>query len=416
MSSVWSSNLRLSIFGESHGDVVGIVIDNFPAGVKLDYDFIYSEMNRRRPGQSNTSTQRNESDMPKVISGVFEGVTTGTPICVVIENNDNKSRDYSEIKNVARAGHADFTARMRFNGFNDYRGGGHFSGRMTAPIVFAGALAKCILKEKGIEIAAHVKSIHEIEGDGIADYVKSIHEIEGDGIADYVNGNFEKNDDKKDVDICKKESLVYVNDVCDSKEYILKNKSDLNNAYINAFRECSKREIPVLSDDLVDKFKKRILDAKEDMDSVGGVIECCVIGMDAGIGNPFFGSIESVISSLMFSVPGVKGIEFGSGFGLTQMYGSQANDEFFVDSNNDVMTLSNNNGGINGGISNSMPIEFSVAIKPTPSIYKTQNTINMETKENIKFNIKGRHDPTIILRAVSVIESMTAIAMLDFLL
>ena len=377
MSATWGKNIRLTIFGESHGDCVGIVIDGIKPGVEIDYDYIYSEMKRRRPGNK-MSTARSEEDLPRIISGVFNGYTTGAPITIVIENEDKKSRDYSLTKDMARPGHADFTARNKYKGYNDYRGGGHFSGRLTAPLVFAGSLAKIVLKNIGIEVQSHIKSICDISDKSFFEYLQ--YKLKEMG--------------KSTHDISKKE---------------------LNSMYREVFEKLRTRELPVLNEDRVDEIKNKILDAKKRGDSIGGRIECSIIGIGVGIGEPFFESVESVISSLAFSVPGVKGIEFGSGFSMTEMYGSEANDEFRIDENGEILTDTNNNGGLNGGITNSMPIEFTVAIKPTPSIFKSQNTINMEFMENTKLDLKGRHDPTIIIRALPVIESIAALSILSLL-
>lgn len=373
MTATWGSNIKLTIFGESHGEAIGIVIDNIEAGQSVDLDYIYSEMMRRKPGKDGMSTQRNEDDKPRIISGVFNGVTTGAPICVVIDNNDKRSRDYSLTKDIARPGHADYTARVKYKGFNDYRGGGHFSGRLTAPIVFAGALAKSILKKRGIRIYSHIKCLNNVEEMSFSEFVKN---------------NMGTSDITKD---------------------------KLISSYNELLSHLTSMDIPVLEESNIGKIKDKIEDVKQRGDSIGGSIECCIVGIDSGYGSPFFNSIESSISSLMFSVPGVKGIEFGKGFGFTKILGSEANDEFRIDSDGRVLTNTNNNGGINGGISNSMPIEFTVALKPTSSIFIPQKSINMETMENTSLSLKGRHDPTIVLRAIPVIESMAAISILDFI-
>lgn len=373
MTATWGSNIKLTIFGESHGEAIGIVIDNIEAGQSVDLDYIYSEMMRRKPGKDGMSTQRNEDDKPRIISGVFNGITTGAPICVVIDNNDKRSRDYSLTKDIARPGHADYTARVKYKGFNDYRGGGHFSGRLTAPIVFAGALAKSILKKRGIRIYSHIKCLNNVEEMSFSEFVKN---------------NMGTSDITKD---------------------------KLISSYNELLSHLTSMDIPVLEESNIGKIKDKIEDVKQRGDSIGGSIECCIVGIDSGYGSPFFNSIESSISSLMFSVPGVKGIEFGKGFGFTKILGSEANDEFRIDSDGRVLTNTNNNGGINGGISNSMPIEFTVALKPTSSIFIPQKSINMETMENTSLSLKGRHDPTIVLRAIPVIESMAAISILDFI-
>lgn len=357
MSGVWGNNLKVSIFGESHGGAIGINIDGLPAGIQLNLEEIDKEMKRRAPGRNNLSTARKESDVPEIVSGFFEGKTTGTPLCAIIRNSDTRSKDYGKLKDLMRPGHADYTGKVRYGGFNDYRGGGHFSGRITAPLVFAGAVCKQILALKGIEIGAHIKSIKDIED------------------KDFNYTNISKED--------------------------LKNLRNM--------------EFPLLDVHKEDTMRNIILNARKDGNSVGGIIECAVVGMEPGIGNPFFDSVESILSHLLFSVPAVKGVEFGMGFSLTQMYGSESNDSYYYDENNEVRTKTNNNGGILGGITNGMPIVFKTAIKPTPSISQKQDTINVSAKKNEELVIEGRHDPCIVQRAVPVIEAVAAIGILDLL-
>ena len=356
MGSTWGKNIKLSLFGESHGVGIGITIDGLPAGVELDLDSIKLEMQRRATGKNELTTARKEADIFEILSGYFNGHTTGAPLSILIRNKDQQSRDYSKIKDIARPAHADYTGYKRYDGYNDYRGGGHFSGRLTAPIVFAGAVSKQILKSKGIYIGTHIKSIKDL----------------------------------KDRDFCER---------------------DLN---IEVFKKLSERQLPFLDEDLRNLSREKILKAKSECDSLGGVIECSIIGVKPGIGNPFFNSIESQLAGLLYSIPAVKGVEFGAGFGITDLFGSEANDDIYMDGN-EVKTKTNNNGGILGGITNGMPINFKVAIKPTPSISKAQETINMKTNEETKFEIVGRHDPCIVPRALVVVEAMAAIGILDFL-
>lgn len=356
MSGVWGNNIKVSIFGESHGNAIGINIDGLPSGFEINMDKILLEMERRAPGKNQLSTSRKEADLPEILSGFFEGRTTGTPLCAIIRNSDTRSKDYAKTKDFMRPGHADFTGYERYSGFNDYRGGGHFSGRITAPLVFAGAICKQILEEKGIFIGAHISSIKEIQDE-----------------------NF--------------------NSTNISKEDLL---------------ELRNKELPLINTSLEEKMKHTIMQAKYDGDSVGGTIECAVVGIKPGVGNPFFDSVESTLAHLMFSVPAVKGIEFGKGFDMTKLFGSEANDEYYYDGDL-VKTKTNNNGGILGGISNGMPIVFKVAIKPTASILKEQNTIDIKNKKDVKFRIEGRHDPCIVQRAVPVIEAVTAIGILDLI-
>lgn len=354
MSGVWGKNIKFSIFGESHGKAVGINIDGLKPGIELDLEKIRGEMDRRAPGGSSISTDRKEEDSFQILSGFFNGRTTGTPLCAVINNNDHNSTDYEKTKSLMRPSHGDYTGFIKYSGFNDYRGGGHFSGRLTAPLVFAGAICKQILEQQGIIIGSHIKAI----------------------------GDFE------DISF----------DMVNLSEEILKGlKAD---------------KFPVLENKIGDLMKKAVLKAKEEKDSLGGIIETAVINLPVGIGEPFFDSVESTLAQLLFSIPGVKGVEFGAGFDIAKMKGSEANDEFYMDGDK-VKTYSNSNGGIQGGITNGMPLIHRVAIKPTPSIGKTQRTINIEKKENGILEIKGRHDACIVPRAVVVVEAVTAMALLN---
>lgn len=357
MSGMWGNKLKVSIFGESHGVGIGITIDGLPSGFEINMNEILKEMGRRAPGKSKLSTARKETDSPEILSGYFEGKTTGTPLCAIIRNGDQHSKDYGKLKDLMRPGHADYPGNIRYNGFNDYRGGGHFSGRITAPLVFAGAICKQILESHGIFIGSHVKSIGEVED-------KSFSEVEL------------------------------------TKELLDNLKT---------------KELPLLLSDKEDLMRETVLNAKRDLDSVGGTIECTVLGMDAGIGNPFFDSVESTLAHLMFSVPAVKGIEFGKGFEMSKLRGSECNDEYYYDGDK-VKTYTNNNGGITGGITNGMPILFKVGIKPTASIAKKQRTIDIAEKKDAELEIHGRHDPCIVQRAVPVIEAATAIGILDLIL
>ncbi|MBZ9687161.1 chorismate synthase [Clostridium estertheticum] len=356
MSGQWGKKVKYSIFGESHGRGIGITIDGLPTGIKLDMDFISDEMQRRAPGRDEFSTTRSEGDRVEILSGYFNGYTTGTPLCAVIFNENQNSMDYNKLKDLARPGHADFTGKVKYSGFNDYRGGGHFSGRITAPLVFAGAVAKQILAQNGIQIGSHILSIANIF-DSYFDAVNLKNQL----LIDILNKNF-----------------------------------------------------PVIDDMKGKEMKSIILKAKEESDSVGGIIEAAILNLPCGLGEPFFDSIESNLAQLLFSVPAVKGVEFGSGFEITKVPGSQANDIPYMD-NGSVKMKTNNNGGINGGISNGMPIVFRVAMKPTPSITKLQNTIDMATYENTEVSVTGRHDPCIVLRALPVIEACAAMSILDFI-
>ncbi|MFQ7596978.1 chorismate synthase [uncultured Clostridium sp.] len=356
MSGMWGSKIKLSIFGESHGNAIGITIDGLPAGFSIDMDKIMMEMARRAPGKSSLSTPRKESDIPEILSGYFEGKTTGTPLCAIIRNSNTKSKDYSKLKDVMRPGHADYTGAVRYKGFNDYRGGGHFSGRITAPLVFAGAICKQILEVKGIIVSAHINSIGKIKD-------------------------------------------------CSFLE------SDISDELLNSFKE---NELPLINTKLEDEMRQEILSTRSSGDSIGGTIECAILGVSPGIGDPFFDSVESTLAHLMFSVPAVKGIEFGKGFDISKMRGSEANDEYYLENGN-IKTKTNNNGGILGGITNGMPIIFNVAIKPTASIFKEQNTVNIVTMEETTLCIEGRHDPCIVQRALPVIEAVAAIGITELM-
>ncbi|MBF7096434.1 chorismate synthase [Alkalibacter mobilis] len=359
MSSNTGSKIKFSLFGESHGVAIGGVIDGLPAGFEIDLEYIEKEMARRKPGQDPYSTKRSEDDQVEILSGYFNGKTTGTPLAFIIRNKDNRSKDYSSLKNLARPGHADYTGLIRYDGYNDYRGGGHFSGRITAPLVFYGAIAKqYVFENYGIRIFSKIDRIGEVE----------------DAKMDYLDMDPDK--------------------------------------FLQVIRD---KKIPVLNQDAGEAMKKEIEAARLDQDSVGGIIECVGLNVPPGLGNPFFDSLESSIARLIFSVPATKGLEFGTGFDLTRMRGSKANDVMYYDDNMRMKTRTNNNGGILGGITNGMPVVFRVGIKPTPSISREQETIDMDKKENAKLEITGRHDPCIVPRALPVIESCLAISLMELL-
>jgi len=350
MKSVIGKNITLTLYGESHGSAIGIVVDGLPAGIKIDTDFIQSQLDKRKP-KGKISTQRRETDDFVITSGVFNGFSAGTPIHIMIENKNQKSSDYQP--ELPRPGHADYAAHIKYNGFEDYRGGGHFSGRLTAPIVAAGAIALDVLKNKGITIGTHIKKCQHLTDRDFENYTEDIA-------------------------------------ICNSKYFA------------------------VLDETAGENMQQHIENIGADCDSVGGVLETCVLGMPAGVGEPYFNSIESVLSHYLFSIGGVKGIEFGKGFGFADCLGSEANDPFTM-CDGKVVATTNNNGGINGGISNGMPLIFRMAVKPTPSIFKEQNTVNLETMQDAKLSLKGRHDPAIFHRARVVADSMTALALLDLL-
>ena len=327
MKNTIGNSLTVTLFGESHGKVIGAVIDGVPSGIAVDDDFIASQLTRRRP-QDALSTPRQEKDEYSILSGVFEGKTTGTPICITIPNADTHSSDYGEMQYKMRPSHADFTANCRYNGYQDYRGGGHFSGRITAALVAAAAIVLPALTQKGISVSTNILNIA---------------------------GEAE-----------------------------------------------------------TEKWKEKILSAKADGDSVGGTLQTVVTGVPAGVGEPWFDTVEGMLSHAIFSVPAVKGVEFGLGFNFADKKGSDANDQMYVEDGS-VKCYTNNNGGVLGGITNGMPIVFNAVIKPTPTIGKEQKTVDINTMQNTTLAARGRHDPCIVHRAAVVIESVTALVITDML-
>ncbi|WP_378956081.1 chorismate synthase [Pelosinus sp. sgz500959] len=355
MSATWGNKIRYTIFGESHGKGIGITIDGLPPGLEIDLAEVTREMERRAPGKSPLATARNEKDRFTIWSGFINGKTTGTPLCAIIENQDQKSADYDSLAQKFRPGHADYSGFIKYKGFNDIRGGGHFSGRLTAPLVFAGAIAKQFLWQKNIQIGAHIQRI------------ASISEPKFNPLQ--------------------------------IEEEVLK--------------ELSSRTFPVIDSAIGQQMQECILSAKSSGDSVGGIIEGIAINLPAGYGDPFFDSVESTLSHLLFSIPAIKGVEFGDGFSMAEMRGSMANDAM-SNENGIIKTTTNHNGGILGGITNGMPLIFRVAVKPTPSIHIEQQTVNAKG-ENVSLVVGGRHDPCIVQRAVPVVEAVTAMAILDIL-
>lgn len=340
--------MRHMIFGESHGPAIGVVLEGMPAGLELDLEQVQKELDRRKPGQDPTATARKESDLVEVLSGVFEGKTTGAPLAMVIHNSDQHSKDYESIRYTPRPSHGDYAGFIKSKGCLDYRGGGHFSGRLTAPLVAAGAVAKQVLAGHGVKVGAHISSIYGI---------------------------------------------------CDAA---LEDPEDLKDVAAKVF--------PVLDDSKGEEMRQAILEAKEEQDSVGGAIECAVTGLPAGLGAPDFGcNVEGIFSQYLFAVPAVKGIEFGAGVAFSLMRGSEANDPFAVEDGK-VVTKTNHAGGVNGGITNGMPVTFEVTIRPTPSIALPQESVDLRTGEEVEIEIKGRHDPCIVPRAVPVIEAAAALA------
>ena len=357
MSSVICDKIKLSIFGESHGEAIGCVIDGLPAGVVLDMDKIYKDMSRRAPGKDKFATPRLEKDIPHILSGVLNNTTTGAPLAMIIQNTNTQSGDYSNLMTVPRPSHSDYPAYVKYNGFNDIRGGGHFSGRLTAPIVFAGAVAKQILAQKGIRIAAHIKRIGSV-----------------------CDSSF---------------------DFCDVSDELIAKLADTNFSVIDNDAEAKMR-------DEIEKYRL-------DSDSVGGEIECVATGLPVGVGGNMFDTVEGKLASILFGVPAVKGVQFGLGFDFAKANGSSVNDQYKINDGK-VALCTNNNGGVVGGMTNGAPVVVSVAIKPTPSISKEQNSVNLQTMTEETLVIKGRHDPCIVPRAVPVIESAVALGLLDLML
>ncbi|HIZ54888.1 MAG TPA: chorismate synthase [Firmicutes bacterium] len=357
MSSLWCKGISLSIFGESHGNGIGVVLDHLPSGEEIDPDQLAAFMARRAPRQNAASTARREKDQPRILSGILNGRTTGAPLCAVIENTDTRSQDYGNISALARPGHADYTGHLRYKGYNDVRGGGHFSGRLTAPLCFAGAVCGQILARRGIVSGAHIAALGEIRDtpyDSVSLDAETLLSVRGKSFPT--------------LDTAAGEAMLQ---------------------YIDAVRR--------------------------ELDSVGGIIECGIIGFPAGIGSPMFGGIENVIASIVFGIPAVKGIEFGAGFGVNGARGSQNNDPFYME-NGMVKTRTNHAGGILGGISSGMPICFRVAVKPTPSIAQEQDTIDYRQRTDAKLTIHGRHDACVLPRAVPVVEAAANIALLGLLI
>lgn len=357
MSSVIGDKIKLSIFGESHGEAIGCVIDGLPAGIKIDMNAVYKDMQRRAPGKDKTATPRLEKDIPHILSGMLDNVTTGAPLAMVIENTNTKSGDYSNLMTVPRPSHSDYPAYVKYGGNNDIRGGGHFSGRLTAPLVFAGSVAKQILSQMGVTIGAHIKQIGS---------------------------------------------------VCDAV-------SDLNKTDKSLLDTLSSSTFSLIDETKEQAMRDEIEKARLSLDSVGGIIECFAVGLPVGLGGNMFDTVEGKLASILFGVPAVKGVEFGIGFGFADKRASEVNDQFEI-KNGRVATLSNNNGGVLGGMTDGAPLSVSVAIKPTPSIAKKQKSVNLLTMENAELEIHGRHDPCIVVRAVPVIECAVALGLLDLMM
>lgn len=352
MKNTFGESVAITLFGESHGEYIGAVLDGLCPGIKINEEYIKNMLSLRR-SDGKTGTKRIEKDEFKIVSGVYDSKTTGTPLTILIPNENKKSKDYGELASIARPSHADFTAECKYGGFQDYRGGGHFSGRITAALVAAGAICKMALENKGIYIGTHISRCAGVEDRPFADLREDIKSL-------------------------------------------------------------SDKTFAVLDDKKAEEMKASILKAAEEGDSVGGVLETAVIGMPKGIGEPWFDTVEGVISKIMFSIPAIKGIEFGLGFKFAEKQGSEANDPFRIEDGK-VVTTTNNNGGINGGITNGMPIVFRTVVKPTPTIFKEQETVDFKEMKNTVLKAKGRHDPAIVGRAGIVQDAATSLALLDLL-
>ena len=350
MSSTYGDSLKLSIFGQSHGAAIGMTLDGIPAGLPVDYDALCAFLSRRAPGRDAYSTPRKEADAPEILSGILNGYTCGAPIAATITNTNTRSSDYEALKDLPRPGHADYTAQIKYGGYQDVAGGGHFSGRLTAPLCIAGGLCKQWLAQMGISIAAHISAISGIHDDDFNPLEPQITQISAD--------------------------------------------------------------FPVLNTKNGQLMKDAITKAKEDGDSVGGMIECAVTGLPAGLGEPMFGGMESKIAQIVYGIPAIKAVEFGIGSAVANMRGSENNDAYYMDGNT-IRTTTNNCGGILGGITNGMPLIFKAAVKPTPSITIQQQTVSVQAKENRTLRVNGRHDPCIVVRAVPVVEAAAAIAIFD---
>lgn len=353
MSSTYGENLKLSIFGQSHGPAIGMTLDGIPAGLPVNMEKLQKFLNRRAPGQHDWSTPRKEEDVPEILSGIVDGFTCGAPIAAIIRNKNTRSGDYDNLKDVPRPGHADYTAQIKYGGFQDAAGGGHFSGRLTAPLCIAGGLCKQWLEEVGIRIGAHIVQIG------------------------------------------------------------LENASSFD--YMNPQLDQVMEPFPALSEETARTFHQVILDAQSQGESVGGRIECAITGLPAGLGEPMFGGVESRIAQIVYGIPAVKSLGFGWSDSFAITCGSTSNDAYIIE-DSAVKPETNHCGGILGGITNGMPIIFDVTIKPTPSISKPQRSVNLKTMEEVTLEIKGRHDPCIVPRAVPVVEAAAAIAIYDLIL
>lgn len=349
MSSSYGENLRLTIFGQSHSPAIGVTVEGIPAGQRIDLAELQRFLNRRAPGRSDLATPRKEADVPEFLSGVVDGVTCGAPLTAIIRNTNTRSGDYSNLAHTPRPGHADYTAAVKYGGAQDVAGGGHFSGRLTAPLCIAGGICLQLLRREGISIVSRIAEIGGIEDRG---------ELNG---------------------------------------------------------PTAEKPFPVVDDAQGAKMREAIAAAKAEGDSVGGILEVAAFGLPAGLGDPMFGGMENRIAAIVFGIPAVKGVEFGEGFGAARLHGSENNDAFCIRDGR-VGTVTNHCGGILGGITDGMPLRFRAAIKPTPSIFRPQQSVDLGTMQETALQIRGRHDPCIVPRAVPVLEAAAAIAIYDALL
>lgn len=349
MSSSYGENIRVTVFGQSHSPAIGVTVEGLPAGERMDMDALQRFLRRRAPGRNAWSTARKEADAPQFVSGLKENVTCGTPLTALIYNTDTCSKDYENLRRLPRPGHADYTAAVKYGGFQDYAGGGHFSGRLTAPLCIAGGICLQLLAREGITVISRIAQIGPVRDAG------------------------------------------------------------------ELTASTAEKDFPVVDGESGAQMRAYIAEARARGDSVGGVVECKILGLPAGLGDPMFDGMENRIARIVFGIPAVKGLEFGAGFALAAMYGSEANDSFALRERR-VVTASNRCGGILGGITDGMPLVFRAAFKPTPSIALEQQTVDLETMEETPLVIEGRHDPCIVPRAVPVVEAAAAIAVYDALL
>ena len=355
MASIFGDKIKVSVFGQSHSAAIGVTVDGLPAGIQVDMERLTQFMQRRAPGQNRFSTQRKEADAPEFLAGLVDNVTCGAPLTAIIRNTNTRSGDYDNLRDIPRPGHADYTAQVKYHGFQDVAGGGHFSGRLTAPLCIAGGICLQYLETLGVKISAHIAKIADVSDTPIDPMITDASE-------------------------------VYVGD----------------------------KAFPVLSDAAGEKMQQAIDAARMDLDSVGGVIECVITGLPVGLGDPMFDGVENRLAAALFGIPAVKGLEFGEGFAAAALRGSQNNDAYTMQDGK-VVTKTNHAGGILGGITNGMPVIFRLAIKPTPSIAKQQDSVSFSAQADTPLSIVGRHDPCIVPRAVPVVEAVAGIVVADLI-